>query len=151
MPCSFLLWTEKVQHINRAGKCEPMIAIHYSTFKIPGARVSFESFGMILCKYGTFSTGACEQESRCWSLPRASQESREVSSLKSQFSPLKNKLGSPPQKTSTLFPKKTPSPANAFVTAAAMVETEEPNLLVGHTGMSLLTSVQLMPRETFAP
>jgi len=96
VPCSFLLRTKKVQHINRAYKCEPMIAIHDSTFKIPGGQVSLEQFGMILCKYGTFSTGSCKQESHCWWLLRASQDSREVSSLKSQFSPLKNKLGSPP-------------------------------------------------------
>lgn len=152
MPCCFLLQTEKVQHINRVGKCGPMIAIHYSTFKTPGAWVSFESLGMILCKYGTCRTGACEQESRCWSLLRASRDSREVSSFKSQFSPRKNKLGSPPpQKTSTLFPKKTSSPADAFITAAVTVEMQEPNLLIGHTGVSPLMSAWLMPRETFAP
>lgn len=151
VPCSFLLRTKKVQHINRVGKCEPTIPIHYSTFKIPRAWVSFESFGMILCKYGTSSTATCKQESRCQSLLWASRDSREVSSSKSQFSPLKNKLGSPSQKTSMLFPKKTSSPADAFVTAAATVETEELNSLIGHTGVSPLTSARLMPRGMFAP
>lgn len=106
---------------------------------------------MILCKYRTFSTGACKRESHCRLLLQASWDSRGVSSLKSQFSPLKNKLGSPPQKTSMLFPKKTSLPADAFVTVAVTVEKEMLNSLVGHTDVSLLTSVRLMLQEVFAP
>lgn len=47
MPCDFLLHTKKVQHINRPGKCELMIAIH-TTFKIPGAWIPFSSFHVCL-------------------------------------------------------------------------------------------------------
>lgn len=78
-------------------------------------------------------------------LLQASRGSREVSSLKSQPSPLRNELGSLPQKISTCFPKKTSSPADAFVTAAAaMVEREEQNSLAGHNS-------EPVPRERFAP
>lgn len=69
-------------------------------------------------------------------LLQASRGSGKVSSLKYQLSPLKNKLGSLPQKISTCFPKKTSSPADAFVTAAAAgtVEREEQNSLAGQNG-----------------
>lgn len=81
----------------------------------------------------------------------ASRDSRKVSRLESQFSQIKNKLGHHPQKTSTLIPKQTSSLAVAFVTAAVTVETNEPNSLSGHTGVSPLKSAWLMLRETLAP
>lgn len=80
-------------------------------------------------------------------LLRASRDSGEVSSLKSQLSPLKNKLGSLPQKINMCCPKKTSSPADAFVTAAAavMVEREDQNSLARHSGVSQCRGRGLLP------
>lgn len=80
-------------------------------------------------------------------LLRASRDSGEVSSLKSQLPPLKNELGSLPQKISTCFPRQTSSPADAFVTAAAavMVEREEQNSLAGQSCVSQGRGRGLLP------